>query len=193
MLTATAPDQTLSRQLAEVRFRQLYAEHGRVILAYALRRVSDPEDAADILAETFLVAWRRCAEVPAGSDARLWLFGVARRTLANQRRGEIRRTRLTERLRSDFAAADLLQAPPPEQGDEVALATLARLDPADQEILRLTAWEELTPTQAGRVLGLSAVAARSRLHRARRRLRRELAETAPDFNPTTTLEPEEER
>lgn len=193
MLTAAAPDQALSRRLAEVRFRQLYGEHGRAILAYALRRVADPEDAADVLAETFLVAWRRCAEVPAGSDARLWLFGVARRTLANQRRGEVRRTRLTERLRSDFAAADLLQVPPPEPGDEAALAALARLDPADQEILRLTAWEELTPTQAGRVLGLSAVAARSRLHRARRRLRRQLAETAPDLNPTTILEPEEER
>lgn len=191
MPTSTAPDQALSRRLAEVRFRWLYDEHGRAILAYALRRVSDPDDAADILAETFLVAWRRSAEVPTGDDARLWLFGVARRTLANQRRGENRRARLTERLRSDLATA--VQAPPPDQGDEVALSALARLDPADQEILLLTAWEELTPAQAGRVLGLSAVAARSRLHRARRRLRRELAATEPNLNPTGNPGSEEER
>lgn len=192
MLTAAAPDQALSRQLAEIRFRQLYADHGRAILAYALRRVADPDDAADVLAETFLVAWRRCADVPGGDAARLWLFGVARNTLANQRRAEHRRTRLTERLRADLAAADLLQAPP-EHGDEAALAALARLDPADREILRLTAWEELTPAQAGRVLGLSPVAARSRLHRARRRLRRELAESALNFDPTAGPEPEGER
>jgi RNA polymerase sigma-70 factor (ECF subfamily) len=190
--TSIAPDQALSRRLAEVRFRRLYAEHGRAILAYALRRVSDPEDAADVVADTFLVAWRRSVEVPAGSGARLWLFGVARRTIANQRRGENRRTRLAERLRSDLAAADL-QTLPSEQGDEEVLSALARLDPADQEILRLTTWEELTPAQAGRVLGLSSVAARSRLHRARRRLRRELTEAAPNFNATASLEREEER
>lgn len=65
------------------RFRVLYAAHLNAILGYALRRVAAPEDAADVVAETFLIAWRRCADVPPGGEARLWLYGVARRVLAN--------------------------------------------------------------------------------------------------------------
>jgi RNA polymerase sigma-70 factor (ECF subfamily) len=161
----------LPNRLAEARFRRLYADHGREILAYALRRVSDPEDAADVVAETFLVAWRRAVDVPPGEQARLWLYGVARRTLANQRRGERRRERLTERLRADLAPA--LAEPPELPGSDV-LAALERLGPDDREVLRLSTWEELSPSEAATVLGISAVAARSRLHRARRRLRRAL-------------------
>jgi RNA polymerase sigma factor (sigma-70 family) len=163
----------LSDRLAEVRFRGLYADHGREILAYALRRVSDPEDAADVVAETFLVAWRRADEVPPGEQARLWLYGVARRALANQQRGERRRERLGERLRADLAPA-LAGAPDPPDPD--VLAALERLQPEDREVLRLSAWEELSPSEVARTLGISAVAARSRLHRARRRLRRALME-----------------
>src|SRR3954452_6184076 len=77
----------LSKRLAEARFRRLYKEHGREILAYALRRADGAEDAADVVAETFLVAWRRLEDVPPGAQARLWLYGVARRALAHQRRG----------------------------------------------------------------------------------------------------------
>jgi RNA polymerase sigma-70 factor (ECF subfamily) len=146
-------------------------EHGREILAYALRRTSDPEDAADLVAETFLVAWRRLEDVPPDSQARLWLYGVARRTRANQRRGERRRERLGERLRADLAPA---LAEPSEPPGPDALAALGRLGPEDREVLRLSAWEELLPSEVAAVLGISAVAARSRLHRARRRLRREL-------------------
>jgi DNA-directed RNA polymerase specialized sigma24 family protein len=63
----------LSERLAEASFRRLYADHGRQILAYAQRRAGDPEDAADVVAETFLVAWRRLEDVPPGEQARLWL------------------------------------------------------------------------------------------------------------------------
>ncbi|HEX6780986.1 MAG TPA: sigma-70 family RNA polymerase sigma factor [Solirubrobacterales bacterium] len=163
----------LSDRLAEVRFRRLYADHGREILGYALRRVSDPEDAADVVAETFLVAWRRADEVPPGEQARLWLYGVARRALANQRRGERRRERLGERLRADLAPA---LAEPPDPPDPAVLAALESLEPEDREVLRLSAWEELSPSEVAKALGISAVAARSRLHRARRRLRRALME-----------------
>jgi len=189
-LAGTPPD--LSARLAEVWFRRLHADHGRDILAYALRRVSDPEDAADIVAETFLVAWRRAADVPPGAEARLWLYGVARRALANQLRGERRRARLTERLR-----VELVEAMPGsaeyEVGDGRAEAALAQLDPRDREILRLTAWEELTPGEVAQVLGISSVAARSRLHRARLRLRRELEEQVAASAPISDLDPEEER
>lgn len=163
----------LSDRLAEVRFRRLYADHGREILGYALRRVSDPEDAADVVAETFLVAWRRAVDVPPGGEARLWLYGVARRALANQRRGERRRERLGERLRADLAPA---LAEPPDSPDPGVLAALESLASEDREVLRLSAWEELSPSEVAKTLDISAVAARSRLHRARRRLRQALME-----------------
>jgi DNA-directed RNA polymerase specialized sigma24 family protein len=76
--------EALGHELAQVHFGRLYREHGRAILAYALRRVGDPEDAADVVAETFLIAWRRLGDVPAGDRARLWLYAVARRVVANQ-------------------------------------------------------------------------------------------------------------
>jgi RNA polymerase sigma-70 factor (ECF subfamily) len=177
-MNPTAPRTDLEGQLAEVWFRSLYAEHGRDLLAYALRRTPNPEDAADILAETFLVAWRRSSEVPPGPQARLWLFGVARRVLANQRRADRRRTRLAERLRSEVAE-EAANWPHAQSEDGAVLAALARLTPEDRELLTLIAWEELTPAQAARVLGASSVAVRSRLLRARRRLRRELDGDGP--------------
>jgi RNA polymerase sigma-70 factor (ECF subfamily) len=91
-----APDVT--EQLATDRFRRPFAETERELLTYVLRRVDRAEDAADVVAETFLVAWRRLDKVPAGDEARLWLYGVARRQLANQRRGQLRRLRLADRL-----------------------------------------------------------------------------------------------
>lgn len=161
---------------AEARFSRLYEENCEDLLAYALRRAATPEDAADLVAETFLVAWRRLANVPPGARTRLWLFGVARRLLANQRRGEFRRDRLADRLRAELAmvvAGDGAPAP----ADSVACA-LARLEELDREVLLLAAAEELKPAQIATVLEISPVAARSRLHRARRRLIGELESDA---------------
>jgi RNA polymerase sigma factor (sigma-70 family) len=154
----------------EQRLAGLYAAYGRAVLAYAVRRAADEHDAADVLAETFLVVWRRLDDVPSGDQALLWLYAVARRALANQQRGERRRRRLAERLERELASA--LQAiPPREAAAEPALAAVARLRPQDREVLLLAAWEELSPQDIGTVLGISQIAARSRLHRARKRLR----------------------
>jgi RNA polymerase sigma-70 factor (ECF subfamily) len=182
---------SLDRRMAEDRFRHLYAGHVREVLAYAVRRSADAEDAADAVAETFLVAWRRLPEVPPGEGARPWLYGVTRRTLANQRRGEHRRHRLAERLRGDLAAVAAHSSA--EDHDERFDSALGSLHPDDREILRLSAWEELSPSEAARVLGISAIAARSRLHRARRRLARALAARRPDLSTKTNLKLKEER
>lgn len=157
----------------EARFASLYADYGTDVLAYALRRVERPDDAADVLAETFLVAWRRLEEVPTGAEARLWLYGVARRTLANQRRGNLRRARLAERLHSELSAAATPAEPDPEMGE--TFDALKRLNKADQEVLLLAGWEELEPAEIAEVLDISKGTARGRLHRARRRLRKQLA------------------
>jgi RNA polymerase sigma-70 factor (ECF subfamily) len=160
---------------AEARFRLLFGEHFRPLLGYALRRVDSPEDAADVVADTMLVAWRRLGDVPADGTARLWLYGVCRRVLANQRRGRVRRERLGERLRLQLreATADL--------ADEVATTesvrrALAGLNERDRELIMLTSWEGLAPQDLAVVLGLPARTVRTRLHRARSRLRERLGD-----------------
>lgn len=160
----------LGEELAKVRLGRLYRKQARAILAYALRRVKNPEDASDVVAETFLVAWRRLDEVPLGRGERLWLYAVARRVAANIRRAEGRRTRLSERL-AETLPTEL--ANPPEPGGEAAgaLRAMAGLGDEERELLLLVTWDELSPSEAAKVLGLTQLAARSRLHRARRRLR----------------------
>jgi RNA polymerase sigma factor (sigma-70 family) len=150
------------------RFEALYAEHRARVLRYVLRRTDGADDAADVVAETFLVVWRRIDQAPV-DHAHLWLYGVARRVLANHRRGERRRTRLADQLQSDLAGREA-----PLAGDE-AFAELAAafrsLPDGDREVLALEAWEQLDAGEIAAVLGCSRNAARIRLHRARRRLR----------------------
>jgi len=164
------------------RFRRLYESNYSAILGYALRRVS-PEEAADVVADTFLIAWRRLSEVPHGDDARLWLYGIARRVLANSARSARRRNRLGARLVGTTAAPTVDAIPPDAVG---VAAAFTRLRPEEQELLALVAWEGLSAPEAARVLGCSANAARIRLHRARRKLARELGEPAPEIAEATT-------
>lgn len=152
------------------RFAVLYRASYTRILGYALRRTRSSEDAADVVAETFLIAWRRLDEVPAGLEGRLWLYGVARRVLANHLRSERRRSRLGERLREELSS--FVPTTRPVAVDVLAVVdeALHRLRDEDREILRLVVWEELSHEEVGKVLGCSANAAKIRLHRARRRL-----------------------
>jgi RNA polymerase sigma-70 factor (ECF subfamily) len=170
MGTGHAEMEALGQEMAHARFARLYREEGRAILEYALRRVEEREDAADVVAETFLVAWRRLGEVPLGDGARLWLYGVARLTVANLHRAERRRTRLGHRLAETLRTELSTHATPDGEAAEI-LRAIGELTEEDRELLLLVSWEGLTPSEAARVLGISALAARSRLHRARRKLR----------------------
>ena len=151
-------------------FRRLYAEHFDAVLGFALRRADRPEDAADVTADTFLVAWRRLAHVPQGPETRPWLYGVARRVLANQRRGDGRRSALGDRLRRQRATVVLDSADEVVQKADVTTA-MRRLSARDQEVLELHLWEGLEPREIAEVLGLTTVVVRPRLSRARARLR----------------------
>ncbi len=153
----------------EARFRVLF-EAGRSRLgSYTLRRTASPEDAADILAETFLIAWRRLEDVPEGEAGILWLYATARHLLANQRRGQQRERLLVERLASELGKA-VAQTDPIDHSSLDAARVLASLSAEDREILMLAGWEGLDSREIGAVLGCSAVAARIRLHRARGRM-----------------------
>jgi RNA polymerase sigma factor (sigma-70 family) len=156
------------------RFEAAYEAYHGPILGYVLRRTATPDDAADVIAETFLTAWRRLEEMPPGPEARLWLYGVARRVLANHHRGERRRSALAERLRADLAAA---YRPPEYTGEPAQIAEAFRqLTGAERELLALSAWESLDYGEIAVVLGCSRNAVRVRLHRARKRFARELDE-----------------
>lgn len=145
----------------------LYERYAGSVHRYALRR-SDHETADEVLAQVFMVAWRRRSAMP--DDALPWLYGVARRALAEQRRGATRRERLGARLRGEAIEA----TPGPVLRDEVLAGALRRLSQGDREALLLRYWEELEPAQIARAMGCSPATMAVRLHRARLRLRREL-------------------
>lgn len=153
----------------EQAFEQLYREHGGTVLAYCLRR-ANRQLAEDALAETFAVAWRRRGEIP--QAALPWLLGVARKVLANQYRSTRRRAALVQRVESDRSSP---WAPAETGNDGEVASALATLKPADREVLMLAAWEGLSSSEAGRVLGCSATAYRLRLLRAKRRFALELS------------------
>ncbi len=165
---------------AEARFQSIYTKHRRQVLAYFLRR-TDATAAADGTAETFLVAWRRIEDVPAGEQTLPWLYGVARRVLANQRRGQKRAGALNRKLgRENPPAADTPEAVVVRRAeDEVLMAAVRKLRPIDQEVLLLAYWEELPHEQIGAVVGSTAHAVTQRIYRITKMLGRELAPTDP--------------
>jgi len=158
------------------RFVDLFEAHRTAVLGYVSRRAGSADRAADVFSEVFLVAWRRLDDVPPGDEARLWLFGVARRTLANARRAARRRDALVERLAASLPSSAFVTVPDEPASPGRIRAAIDRLDAVDAELVRLVAWEGLAPHQAGAVVGLGPDLARVRLHRARARLRAWLAE-----------------
>ncbi|XVV08801.1 RNA polymerase sigma factor [Actinoplanes sp. CA-131856] len=154
------------------RFEALAPAVIEAVRCYLARR-TDPATADDVLSETLLVCWRRLDEMP--EDHLPWAYGVARHCLANADRGRRRQARL-------FARIATIDPPPvavagPEPRDDELETAMAALRGVDAELLRLWAWEDLTPPQIGVVLGISANAASIRLHRAKQKLRDELRKT----------------
>lgn len=156
----------------------LFTQHGPALLGYLARRVDDPQDAADLLSETFLVVWRRRGDLPAPPHDRPWLYGVARRVLSNQRRATRRRDAAAHAMAALVVEA---MTPAPEMSIDVARA-LDKLNPLDREILTLSAWEALTSGEIARVVALPPSTVRARLARARAVIRASLAieNSAPD-------------
>lgn len=149
-----------------------FQAHHKSLLAYCARRIGRDE-AEDVAADVFAIAWRRINEVDQ-DEVRFWLQGIARGVLRNRWRARLRRRRLLERLAG-------LAPNPVEIPEEVvvrraeqerALSALQRLRPIDREILTLAAWEGMTGPEIARSLGISVSAAEQRLHRAKERYAR---------------------
>ncbi|WP_069860480.1 RNA polymerase sigma factor [Streptomyces malaysiensis] len=156
-------------------FDAAYREHYWAVSRFVARRLDDQAwEVEEVVAEVFAVAWRRRAEVP--ESPLPWLYGVARHCLANTVRGKGRYRRLLAKLGRHEATAGgrTVASPDAERPGSWVLEALSRLTEADQEVLRLTAWEELTVEELSTVLGCGRSAAAMRLHRARRRLREQI-------------------
>jgi RNA polymerase sigma-70 factor (ECF subfamily) len=164
-----------ARDDARVAFEQLFCDTRTDLLAYILRRSQSAEDAADVLGETYLIAWQKLDAIPTGERARLWLFGVARNLLLKgaSRRGS--RHALVERLAAELRSTQPPYAPVEDERSAALNAALASLSERDREIVMLTAWEGLAPKQIAAVLGAPVNVVRVRLHRARTRLKRKLS------------------
>jgi RNA polymerase sigma-70 factor (ECF subfamily) len=150
------------------RFERCYALARDPLVRYLARRAA-PDAVEDLFAEVMTVAWRRVGDIPDGGELP-WLYGVARRVLANHRRASGRLGRLLERLAVVERGVDPGPAPAAAADPELAEA-LTCLSATDAEVLRLWAWEELAPGEIATALGISANAASIRLHRAKGRLR----------------------
>jgi len=151
------------------RFEQIYAEHYEAVRAYVRRRA--PETVVeDVVSDTFVVCLQKIDRVP--TEPLPWLYAVARKTLANERR---KRARVAQ-------GHDVAVAESEPVGDGALAAAFNALSERDREVLRLVAWEGLSLSDAATVLGCSAVACRVRYHRARSRLASNLA-AAASFHP----------
>jgi RNA polymerase sigma-70 factor (ECF subfamily) len=151
-------------------FEALYRAHAGAVSAYVRRR-SDAQTADDVVADVFVVAWRRFDDIP--ESPLPWLLGVARRLLANRRRAGLRDRALRERLSSE-AVSDFV-GPSKSDLNDAVLRALDALSERDRETLLLIGWEGLQPAEAASVLGLRPNTFAARVYRARRRFARALA------------------
>jgi RNA polymerase sigma-70 factor, ECF subfamily len=161
----------------EAAFGRLFDAHMAEVWRFARRRCASDHDADDVAAETFAVAWRRWETVPV-DGAHLWLLGVARRVLANQRRSLGRLGGLRRRL---AATGPGVFSPDPADalvdGDRRIWRALASLQPEDRDLLIMRAWDELAVADMAELLGCTPNAVSVRLYKARRRLADGLART----------------
>jgi RNA polymerase sigma-70 factor, ECF subfamily len=174
-------------------FAAVYQAHHRQVYAYAVTRAGR-QLADDVVAETFLVAWRRLPALPKATPLP-WLLAVARNVIGERYRAEERQQAVAAEMRAWITEEELSVA---DVADGVAersgvLNALAQLSDDDRELLTLVAWQGLAPSQAARVLGCSTATYYVRLHRARRHFKAATtAATEVELpRPTTTLIPKE--
>jgi RNA polymerase sigma-70 factor (ECF subfamily) len=157
-------------------FARVVATHRHALLRYGLRRLDDHAAAEDLVAETFVVVWRRFNDLPPRDEELFWLYGIAGRVLANLLRGRQRSTRLEARLAFE-REMDHITPRYSEEDVEALMEALGELNPDERELIQLTYWEKLSYREMGMVIGCSEKAAGIRLSRARTHLRDLLNQT----------------
>lgn len=156
-------------------FRALYDDTAPHLLSFLLRRARTHEDAADLLAETFVIAWAKRDQFPTDhSQVRPWLFGVARNVLRREREISTKASEAVEAL-----ARHLQECARNIPSNDHVILALSQLSPVDREIIEMLAWDELAPREVAAILDLSPNVVRIRAHRARLKLREQLSRSDP--------------
>jgi RNA polymerase sigma-70 factor (ECF subfamily) len=160
------------------RFGALFERHAGTLFRYACRRVG-AEVADDVVAETFLAAFRQRARYDLGrSDARPWLLGILVREVSRHRRKEVSRLMALARA----VQPEEVDGPADRVADDLTArsararlaAALAGLQQRDRDVLTLIAWQEMSYEEVAQVLDIPVGTVRSRLHRARRQMQQML-------------------
>ncbi len=164
------------------KFESVYENFYPDVYAYCRRRL-DSSATEDVVAEVFLTAWRKIEDLPAGSEALLWLFRVAYRAIGHQWRSVSRRGKLDSKLRSLGGGVVPSTEAFVVQNDQarLILEAASRLKAMDREVLRLASWEQLSHADIGRVLDMSTDAVTQRLYRARKSITKEVNRLQPRF------------
>lgn len=178
-MTVDLPDATLWELAAAgdgEAFGQLFDRHSRAVYNHCFRLTASWSTAEDLTSTTFLLAWRQRDRMRLARDSlRPWLLAVATNAVRSHRRSAGRRLRLTARAPADLPAADHADDVAGRVDDERRMATLlaelGKLPPADQEAVALCLWSGLSYAEAAAALGIAEVSVRSRVSRARAKLR----------------------
>jgi RNA polymerase sigma factor (sigma-70 family) len=182
------PDE--DRDQRELRFRRLYQENFRPVQAYTVNRLGPVDEVADVVAEVFMTAWRRLADIPPPPGDRFWLYGTARRVISRRCRSASRLSSLVSRLAADQRQKEQALPWAQDPAHERLFAALAQLKPDVREALLLVHWEQLTYAEAAETLGCSVNAIGIRVHKAKTRLRQALgAETMADQPVPAVIKP----
>ena len=181
----------MSDAAADDEFDRVVADNTADLHGYLLRRLRDPDDAAEALNDVLLTAWRRRDRLPAEShDARLWLFGVAANIQRNQQRARNRRSALVRRLMSDPTAWN--QGGDGASGHDAVRDAIDSLPSELSELVRLHHWDGFSLVEAATILDIPASTARTRYAAARRALKRTLdAEGEQEPGPARSLGPKQ--
>lgn len=189
---------SISAESRARRFEAIFRDAYPRVLAFAMRRLTSRDVAEEVAAETFLIAWRRLEVVP--EEALPWLLGTARNVLANQRRSARRREAAGPQVALEAVELPDLATPIPEQvaARQAFARAFSALRLRDREVLALSAWDGLSPREAGQVMDCSPATFSLRLHRARGRLLKELAASGHSLSeianePSTDVDASEAR
>jgi RNA polymerase sigma-70 factor (ECF subfamily) len=183
-VTSTRATSTEAPAAKSVDLTQLLKKESPRLLSYFARRVDPTEEAADLLSQTMIVAWRRQDAIPREeTEARMWLFGVARKTLSTYRRGALRRSALSDRLRDELSTGTsntwMGGTSKSDEADyrvEALREAMESLKTEDRDIIALVHWDGFTLAESARLLHQGPGTTRSRYHRARQRLKSLLEE-----------------
>jgi RNA polymerase sigma factor (sigma-70 family) len=157
--------------------------HAPALLAYFARRLDQSHDAADLLAETLLVLWRRASSLPTDdAEVRPWMFGIGRNVLMHHRRRATRQRAISDKLRNILSATPRPGFADATEHDALHRA-IATLDPIDQDIIGLVHWDGFSLVEVSRIVGMKEGTVRSRHHRARKALRTHIEEDLAHQSP----------